>query len=821
MSKQVIQMKYHPAKKEVEFHRFQSGTEVPIPSYSRLAAYINMHGRFVLQDHGNDFFKDIAEAFDGERIINMEVITTKNDYEDFLQMAEFFNNDSDIQINATLLSELPDMNATYRAVKEHGEQSMSILKSHKTKFFDIDMKNPVVKKVVEKFSEDVQKEVDSINAKINALAENNVNLCFAGVYSAGKSALINAILGYAILPENINSETARMFRIQSPRSSEKIRIVFTIRDNYSEIIWDENKSVFEFAAGPVESSSRSSVQDIINQNRNEPQHKQIYEILKVLNSDNDISADIKVFFPIPLDSDKVQFTIYDTPGTDSNYGEHQIVLQDALSEQTHSILVFVAAPNKTEGEGNNALLNYLKKAEEKDSKTSIDIGRSLFVINWADSIGPEERINLQKAEIKDKDNPGFSIKLSDKKLFFTSAKIAYAAKSKKNNIATKSEEFTIRQQSDTISDSEFGRYYQQNHCATSECSTKRMIELSNQALKKAENENDILEVLHVCSGVYALENEITLYGEKFAAAVRAFAIIDSVDKALSKLNTNAQVLENQNNQDIDKINIEISDLQAAITNSVKTAYDEHFIEKNEKFPDDILKELHLDSQHFYKSLVEEPKKFIDKLLQGWFFGLGKVRFNKKHKQEITQKVTSVVNDFFHDFSQNSQRILEKKRDAFIKTVKEIINSNGNLSDEAKTFVLNISVPEVKNLSELSYFGDIYDKYKNIDHVLFWDFEYIDKDGLIEDIDRKLTNLGTKISNNFREAFRDSLTSILNAIEAEYLQNLDKYSVLMKAKLEDKKAMQELGERIRNAASDLTKCQAELNQIIWGMKNDNQ
>jgi hypothetical protein len=48
---------------------------------------------------------------------------------------------------------------------------------------------------------------------------------------------------------------------------------------------------------------------------------------------------------------------------------------------------------------------------------------------------PKERTDLQKAEIKDKNDPDFSINLADKKLFFTSAKVAYAAKSKQNSIA--------------------------------------------------------------------------------------------------------------------------------------------------------------------------------------------------------------------------------------------------------------------------------------------------------------------------------------------------------------------------------------------------
>ena len=44
MNKQALQMKYHPAKKEVEFHRFQNGLEVPLKADSKLRQYMNKRG---------------------------------------------------------------------------------------------------------------------------------------------------------------------------------------------------------------------------------------------------------------------------------------------------------------------------------------------------------------------------------------------------------------------------------------------------------------------------------------------------------------------------------------------------------------------------------------------------------------------------------------------------------------------------------------------------------------------------------------------------------------------------------------------------------
>jgi GTPase Era involved in 16S rRNA processing len=820
MSKQVLQMKYHPAKKEVSFERFVSEKPVYIRDDSKLRKYMDgKRGAFVLQDHGNSFFEDIVDAFDGEKAVHIDVVTTKNDYADLEQMIEFYNKDGKIEITTNLLCELPDMDATYRAVLEHGKNSVDILKRHRLQFFDIPLNNESVKKWVATFSADVQKEVNSIEEKINSMRNNTVNLCFAGVYSAGKSALINAIIGFRILPESIRSTTARMFRIQSPKQGEAVRIVFCICNEHTELLWNDGSKTFDFGAGPTENSARKAIQKTINEHKNKPQHCQLFEILQTLNScDQDvIDTDIRLFFPIPLDGERVQFAIYDTPGTDSNYGRHQQVLQDALSKQTHSILVFVAAPNKTEGEGNNALLTYLKEAEEKDTKTSIDLGRSLFVMNWADTIDPDARRELQNDEITYKSGDAFSIKLSDKKLFFTSAKVAYAAKAGVNGIATDDENFLIRQHSITINDEKYGRYYQHNRVATSERATSKLRELCDKALAVAENENDTFEVLRICSGLFALESEITAYGEKYAAAVRAFAIIDSVDKALSTLDKNVKSLEKRNLEDIHSIYRVIEELHKTIAGSIKAAYEKHEYPKNRP---KVLNTLKLNKEYLHSEFNENLLAFIDKLLKKWFFGLfGDVEYKEKHKNEIIQRITCVLNDFTEKFLESRQALLEQIRDEFTADVKEVINNNGSISAEAKEFVLSIRPPEIKKPTNISEFGEIYDNRKRADKFLWMDDPHIDKDGFLKDADAKLTAITTSMADDFKKDFQETLQSVLCAIEAEFTQNMEKYSLLMQAKIADKNAMEQLHDKITNAAHDLTSCQEELNKLIWGVKEN--
>lgn len=834
MSNQKLKMTYHPAKKEVLFERFgMDGTAITIRRDSKLYKYMNMKGQFILQDHGDIFFEDIAKAFDGESSVNMDVVTTKSDFGDFEQMVEYYNEGHSVKINATLLAELPDMSTTYAKVRNHGEKAIAILKKHKDEFYTIRTETTAVKDSIDMFSKQVHDVSEQIKEKINCMGDNNINLCFAGVYSTGKSTLINAILGYRILPEAIKSETARMFEIKSPQAGEHVRIIFDIEGDFAELIWNEQKSVFEFGTAPTENPVRESIQRVINSGSQKVQHEQIFEILKELNCTKDVGSVIKIWFPIPLDTPNIQFTIYDTPGADSNYLEHQEVLKDALAEQTHSILVFVAAPNKLEGSGNNALLSYLKEAEEKDSKTSIDIGRSLFVINLIDSVSdPEQRLTLREAKIvhkKKKETDGetdetggseeeFAIALENKKLFFTSALYGYAAKAQQNKISTPVEDRVIKRRSEEVIDEEDGRYYNLNHVATSECATKKLIAYCDEAMEKALADDDILTAMRIGSGIYALEREILTYGEKYAGAVKAFAIIDSVDRALSIMSKTAKSLDQQNQKDITAVTHEIEQLRAALEESISDAYEKYEV-RDRELPEEVRKSLHLDPEYFMENIDQRTMSFIEKLLKRGFLGFGKVKAKESHKADVKKEIKDILSDYSREFLIARQAVLEEKRNSFITEIQAAIRNNGNISEQAKAYVCEIIPPEVKRVTNLVEFGDIYDSNLRTEKILLWERTTVDKEKFKEDVKKELFSITASMTDDFTADYVRSLSALLDQVKAEFILNMDKYSILMQAKLADKKAMEELRKKIVSTEDALLRCQEELDSTIWSVNNN--
>lgn len=823
MSKQALMMKYHPAKKEVEFRRFQDGKEIVIRSDSILRTkYMNKKGNFVLQDYGNEFFDDIADAFDGLETVDIQVTTTRIDFEDFKQMVEYYNEDGKCKINATLIAELPDMKQAFEEAIKCGNTAIAQLQYHDEKISDFysTEKNQEVRKSAQIYRMQIQEEVDNIKEKITSMTDNTVNLCFSGVYSSGKSALINAILGYKILPENIKSETARMFRISSPKQGENVKICFDLANIPTELEWNSKQNMFDISMGPNEISDRKKIQEKIYQGSTEewPQYVQIRELLSVINTSQLSSAEVKVYFPVSLDSETVQFTIYDTPGTDSNYGEHQQILLNALKEQRQSILIFVTAPDKIEGSGNNALLEYLKQAEQKDSKTSIDLGRSLFVINKADTVIKDARKILQDQRIKYNDDDGFSIKLSDKKLFFTAANYGYAAKAKKNNVATPLEESLIIAGNVVLSDPNMpGSFcYEQDRCASSGIATKRLQDRNKAAMKQAGD--DVAQKLIVTSGLYALESEIREYGEKYASAVKAFAIIDSVDKALVKLTNQTNSLMDSNKQEIQQIQTNINELRNTINHSIEVEYNKMAPSLDSKhLPDEIRQKIKIDRYSMLNELVGKPKKEIDQLLSKHtgVFDKTKVKLREDDIEEIKKKIDSAIWIFTHEFIKNREKVLIEERDSFMRSVKLTIARNGNISESAKKIFLDIPEPKISSKSiKKEYVQKLYDDNKVTSRFLWMKSDRIIKEKFLQELDNVLTDIVAEFHDSFAEDYCKSLEYVLARVKSIFTMNLEQYSVNMKSLIQNRDAMMRLREKVAAAADSLQQCQDNLNDTIW-------
>lgn len=824
MSERILEMWYHPAKKEVVFKLFQGNAPIAIDSRSALQHYMRKEkGSFILQNQGKVFFDSIAKVFNAVPNAKIRAITTREDFIDFQQMVEYYNSSGQAKCQFTVLpgavktgveAYLPDMDVICGEVRQHGASAVDVLKKYDLELINFPRsKSEYARKSLQDFRKSIQKSIENITQNMDRLKNNTVNLCFAGVYSAGKSALINALLGYRILPENVESKTARMFQIRSPRfeNGEKISLSFSIGTKPAELQWNEAAGQMVFGEDPPENRLVAEINVKAAEQKGAPKHQQIYVLLEMLNSAPEISSEIHIKFPIPLDTPEVQFSIYDTPGTDSNFTTHEAILRKALGGQTSSILVFVALPKKLEGTGNRKLLSLVQAADTADHRSPIDISRSLFVINAADSIRPRERLQLKDSEISDTEDSSFTIKLSDQKLLFTSARYAYVAKAFKNGIIPADEKndtfddaYFFEEAVTKANEGERGKYYKEDCCASSESATASLLNACDDALRKAQEADDKAEIVHICSGLYALEREILQYGKKYAAAVRAYAIINSVDSVLAELNTTASSLSSRNTVEINKINADITRVRDELEETIEGVVDSF---KIDEIPEYIAERLCL-GENCVRDRVSAVRSFVAENYKGFFF--------HKPKDDdciaIAEKMTQEMQTILSAYSQAMPILLFETRDAVINEIRNCVRSNGNLTEKAKEFVCNFVSAEVS--LQIAPFNEVRQAYQESIEKRLFVLKRVNVERLGDSLAAEMRESIDDIADKLRQQYKNNLTRTVNLVQQQFTDRLDQYSALLKGMVEDRESMELLGGQIKEIESELQICQKRLNESIW-------
>lgn len=184
----------------------------------------------------------------------------------------------------------------------------------------------------------------------NELLEVNV----VATMSAGKSTLINALLGKKLMPSKQGACTATITRIQDDDDS-----------TYKAVAIDQNKTELEHY---------SSLD---------------YKTMMALNKNPDVS-EIQVKGNIPfVTSDEVSLVLIDTPGPDNARDpRHGKVTAKALDQSSKMLVMFVMNGGKLHDEAQDAFLRRIAKSMSVGGKQSKE--RFLFVINKMDGYDEED-----------------------------------------------------------------------------------------------------------------------------------------------------------------------------------------------------------------------------------------------------------------------------------------------------------------------------------------------------------------------------------------------------------------------------------------------
>ena len=830
-----LMIMYHPVKKEIRFLAKAKGefVEIPYAMCPWLNQYGPDNGEFLLQNHGNKFFDDIWEQFLRDNV-NLVFKGTKVDYEDFVKKVREYNKSvNEDRFKVTQFIELPSVTEIYTAIADFCDATLET--------FDNELQNSDIRKsFVER-----KTEFESKKAKLN---NSDVNLCLVGTYSSGKSTFINALIGKRILPESINSETAKMFRI---KNAKEPAVSFVIKKGsdpdtsvIANIVWDNEKKRFAFHAdGECEIT-----QEKINSEVNSAimfrlqQHEQLYQVLKKLNDIPNMGTDeneeyidgiIEVSFPIPLD-ENINFTFYDTPGTDSNSNEHLLVLQKALAQQTNSILIVLYEPTKMEGTGNSILYNLINSSNRENEATTIDLTRSLHVINQADtkSLTDLQLLKKKKVEVTLKETDKIyneeaqQIDLSKERLFFVSSKAAYIAKTIGNNVDTEDERRWLANHKNEINndpvddpfrvdniqvDVDTGMYFKLDKLARSDNETKALIKDCFEELKKCNNPEDsslypILQRIYVNSGMYAIEKEIIQYGRKYALAVKAKGLYDGIKSVVDFIREDYEVIENQARLSKEEIERNINTMKTSMVKDIDEAYADYLTNmttENMVFQIDDINQLYtvMGNRQIQAGKIADKMKWI---------ALRPEVFEEKNNI-IRNELNRYLQEIDDNYKNNRGRILIQQIDELKGIIIKKISGYKGIDEEIIKRITNVADTQVppSSLKALKM-----DEYINKQKAIFI-FSTNDKKSYKNDVETMFANT-TKVQF---DSYIEEITKVAIDKTAELVQefknNIDIISANLELLIKDEEKASAEQAKAKAVLDLVEKKDKELNMRIWG------
>ena len=343
--------------------------------------------------------------------------------------------------------------------------------------------------------------------------------------SAGKSTLINALLGQKLMPAKQEACTATITEIKDNDS-----------EHFTAKVYDKEGKLIE------------------------TQPELTYEVMEQLNS-NPLVSKIRAEGNIPfVTSEDVSLVLVDTPGpNNSRDPEHKAATYRMLSESSKTVVLYIMNATQLAVDDDNNLLKYVAESMKVGGKQSRD--RFIFVVNKLDDFKKgEDSIDADLKKVKDylADNG-----IENPNIYPASALTAL-------NIRTILAESDDDDDDDVYEAKGKVRKFNRNeemffeNYAPLPASARGII--SNRLAKAVEDKDDKEQAL-IHSGVVPVEEAIRMYVLKYAKTAKIKNIVDTFIKKLESAKsfelTKEEISSNEKERDeivsqIDAINAKLS-----------------------------------------------------------------------------------------------------------------------------------------------------------------------------------------------------------------------------------------------------------------------
>lgn len=472
------------------------------------------------------------------------------------------------------------------------------------------------------------KDTDIINA-FELAKSSDFEVCVVATMSAGKSTLINSMLGEQLMPSGQEACTAIITRIKDSDNS-----------NWQAEVYDKAGDLIE-------------------------SHENItYESMDRLNKDDNVST-IKINGDIPfVSAGDVSLVLVDTPGPNNKRNEeHKKVQSEFLSKSSKSLVLYIME-GTFGSDDDDALLKRVSDSMSVGGKQSKD--RFIFVVNKMDDRRKEDgdtEHTLNRIRLYLKEHG-----INNPNLFPVAALPALNIRLLKNNIAV--DEDTLDETEMKVRKLNRNETLHLENYATLPTSVRSKIKSQlNNAIESDNAEDQAL----IHTGVVSVEGAIRQYIQKYAKTAKIKNIVDTFTHKLDEVGcfeeTKRELAKNKDEND--KI-IEHIELIRKKIDDVKSA--KHFKDT----VDDAVVNVSEEAKEVIENIVQKfESRLTERIdtLKGEELSIDEAKYEVERLEKFARKLEP---DFQVELEELIQQNLFKTSISLLNSYK---NKLASLSDE--------------------------------------------------------------------------------------------------------------------------------------------
>ena len=640
---------------------------------------------------------------------------------------------------------------------------------------EVEDKELKIKKIFEEIQQGPFEELKGVDVKkaFEQAQNQDFPVNVVATMSAGKSTLINALLGKKLMPSSQEACTATISEIQ-----------------------DNDKEVFEAQAFDKDGNLCATSNDLN------------LETMKEWNSNEKISK-IEIKGDIPfVNADDTRLILMDTPGPNNSRDKaHQETTMRALSESSKTLVLYILNATQLGVNDDNNLLNRVAESMKVGGKQSKD--RFIFVVNKLDEFFNEEddvESALDKVrnylENKGIENPNIypasaltalNIRtiLKEERIDGNPRKLSRECRNAVNDICNMLETEQLHLEQYTLNSSNSLRK-----------KIKNQLDNAKEVYENEDESDGMKQLGLIHSGIIPIEEAIKIYTEKYSKTLKIKNIVDTFQKKLESqayfTKLSEDVAKNQDKQEevlktINIINNKLKDGKNAA--SFKNEIDS--LDYSEEI-DILTKKIILEAQTEIEEIIGEKreKEIAVSEAKNYYKNL------RKMAESIQLKVKIDIENILNKKLQgNAKAILDKYKLKLKSLTKEI-----GFEDNIDIDVFSIVEGNICTLEDVLSDLDIISRQIKIgekecgnkDKAWYKPWTWFDDEYHIEDIyeERKFYN-AEKLADKFFASFQDNLMSNQeNAVNFAQLETkkikekfnfeFDRLDNLIKEKMEELK-----------------------------------